>query len=247
MKTFYATDSGLVRDHNEDGVLINKNLDDDFLLIVADGMGGHSGGEIASSMAVDILGKAWAKHNSFTDKKEALKWLNSMFVDINQKIYDYANENVEYLGMGTTLTVALVFQNYTVLGHVGDSRCYVLTKKTIHQISKDHTLVNHLLKRGDISRDEAINHPKKNVLMKAVGTNKQIEVDYFDFKNDYNSLLICSDGLTDLVSDSVIYDTLVNHNTIDYRVDRLISQAKSNGGYDNISVALIEVGDSKQC
>ncbi len=245
MKSYYLTDNGLVRDHNEDSVLINKNLNGDHLMLVADGMGGHRAGDIASQMATEIIGKAWSKNEGFTDRNEALKWLNKMFMDINRSILEYASENVDCLGMGTTLTVALVFSKYTVIGHVGDSRCYVLTKKNMHQITKDHSLVNHLIKRGEITPEEAQYHPKKNVLMKAVGTNKGLEVDYFDFKNDYLTILLCSDGLTNLLTNEEIYSILVNSNTSEFKVERMVKVANDNGGYDNISVALLEMGDGK--
>jgi len=245
MKNYYLTDVGLVRDHNEDSIIVNKNLNGDYLMVVADGMGGHRAGDVASMMAVDIFGKAWSKVEGFKDRTEALKWLNAMFMDINKSIFDYANSHKECLGMGTTMTVALVFSDYTVIGHVGDSRCYVLTQKSLHQITSDHSLVNHLMRRGEITEEEAQFHPKKNVLMKAVGTNKGLEVDYYDFKNDYCSILLCSDGLTNLISNEEIYDILVNHNTVEYKVDRMIQAANDNGGYDNISVALLEVGEYK--
>ncbi len=147
MESYYLTDNGLVRDHNEDSVLINKNLNGDHLVLVADGMGGHRAGDIASKMATDSIGKAWVKNEGFSDRTEALKWLNAMFMNINSSILEYATENKDCLGMGTTLTVALVFSDYTVIGHVGDSRCYVLTKKSMHQITSDHSLVNHLIRR----------------------------------------------------------------------------------------------------
>lgn len=245
MKSYYLTDNGLVRDHNEDSVLISKNLNGDNIMVVADGMGGHRAGDIASTMAIDIFGKAWSKVEGFEGRDQALKWLNGMFMDINTSILTYANKHKECLGMGTTLTVALVFSDYTVIGHVGDSRCYVLTKKDLHQITSDHSLVNHLMRRGEITEEEAQFHPKKNVLMKAVGTNKGVEVDYYDFKNDYVSILICSDGLTNLISNEEIFNILVNHNTVEFKVDRMIQAANDNGGYDNISVALLEVGEFK--
>lgn len=245
MNGYCLTDTGLVRKHNEDSVLINKNLNNDYLLVVADGMGGHRAGDVASAICIDIIGKAWSKVEGFKDRKEALKWLNSIFMKVNQHILDYANDNEDCLGMGTTLTVALVFEDYTVIGHVGDSRCYVLTKKMMHQITTDHSLVNHLIKTKEITEEEAQFHPKKNVLMKAVGTNRSLEVDYFDFKNDYCSILLCSDGLTNLLTNEEIFDILVNHKTTEFRVDRLVNSAKDKGGYDNISVALLEVGEFK--
>ena len=174
MKSFYMTDAGKVRSHNEDSVIIVRNEEDDYLLAVADGMGGHRCGEVASSLAISYLGKHFQDTFREMDKESAITWIRDSVTEINRSIFNYALENPESKGMGTTLVLAISTKDYVLFGNVGDSSGFAMKDKSLHKITYDHTLVNLLVTAGELTEEEAKDHPKKNVLMKALGANNPI-------------------------------------------------------------------------
>ncbi len=243
MESFYLTDAGRVRSHNEDSVTILKNGSDEYLLIVADGMGGHRKGEVASSMALSQLGKRFTEISTIGTKLDAVNWLNDNVNEINKSIIDYATENVDSTGMGTTLVVALLTKEYLIFGNIGDSSGYALKNGKLHKVTKDHTLVNLLVEAGDLTEEEAKFHPKKNVLMKALGAAEKCEMDIFDVDLDSEGILLCSDGLTNMLTDEQI-EKVLNDDTleIEEKVSKLIRKCNARGGTDNISVAYLYKG-----
>ena len=204
MKSFYLTDAGKVRSHNEDSVTILKNGNNEYLLLVADGMGGHRAGEVASSMAITHLGKRFTSISSIGSKLDAVNWLTDNVNEINKNILEYAEENPDSKGLGTTLVLALYTKDFLIFGNIGDSSGYVLKNKKLHKITKDHTLVNLLVQAGDLTEEEAKYHPKKNVLMKALGASEKVELDIFDVETDIEGILLCSDGLTNMLTNEQI-------------------------------------------
>lgn len=246
MKSFYLTDVGKVRSHNEDSVVIIKNSDNEYLMAVADGMGGHSAGEVASSIAISYLSKKFSEEFKDKEKVDAVNWLRNIVVEINDLIFDYAKKHPESKGMGTTLVVALVTKKYILFANVGDSSGLVMKNKKLHKVTYDHTLVNLLLKAGELTEEEAKDHPKKNVLMKALGANDPIDVDIFDCDMEIESILLCSDGLTNMLDNDGIEKVLLEDIEIENKVIKLIRKSNNRGGTDNISVAYLclnEVGD----
>ena len=179
MKTFYLTDSGKVRDHNEDSVTILKNGNGEQLLIVADGMGGHRAGEVASSMVVTHMGKRFTEMSSVGSKLDAINWLNDNINEINKEILDYTKENPDSMGMGTTAVMALLTQDYLIFGNIGDSSGFVFKNGKLKKVTNDHTLVNLLVAAGDLTEEEAKYHTKRNLLMKALGSSEKCEHDIF--------------------------------------------------------------------
>jgi len=163
MKTFYLTDSGKVRDHNEDSVTILKNNADEYLLIVADGMGGHRAGEVASSMVINHFSKEFAELSTVGSKIDAINWLKDSINDVNNEIIEHTKKNPDSMGMGTTTVLALVTKDYLLFGNIGDSSGFVMKNDKLHKVTYDHTLVNLLLKAGELTEEEAKDHPKKNV------------------------------------------------------------------------------------
>jgi len=242
MKTFYLTDSGKVRDHNEDSVTIVKNQKDEYLMIVADGMGGHRAGEVASSMVVTHLGSRFASLSSIGSKLDAVNWLNANINEINSEIIKYAERNVDSLGLGTTVVVALLTENFLIFGNIGDSSGFVFKKGLLHKVTKDHTLVNLLVAAGDISPEEAQFHPKKNVLMRALGTSDMAELDVFEVVDidAIDAILLCSDGLTNMLTKEQI-EKVLNDPELDIedKMIKLIRKSNARGGTDNISVAYL--------
>ena len=245
MKSFYLTDAGRVRSHNEDSVTILKNANNEQLLIVADGMGGHRKGEVASSMALAHLGKRFTSISSMGTKLDAVNWLNDNINEINRQILKYAEENVDSTGMGTTLVVSVLTKDYLIFGNIGDSSGYVMKNSKLHKVTKDHTLVNLLVEAGDLTEEEAKYHPKKNVLMKALGASEKCEPDIFCVEDDdCEGILLCSDGLTSLLTDEQI-EKVLNENelSIEEKVSKLIRKCNARGGTDNISIAYLMIKD----
>ncbi len=241
MKTFYLTDAGKVRDHNEDSVTILKNASNEYLLIVADGMGGHRAGEVASSIAVAHLGTRFQEISSVGSKLDAVNWLNDNINEINKMILDYPKEFPEASGLGTTLVVALLTEEFLIFGNIGDSTGYVMKNNKLLKVTKEHTLVNFLLSVGEITEEEALNHPKRNVLMKALGATEVCELDIFDVERNVEGIMLCSDGLTNMLSkeqiEKVLNDKELN---IEEKVKKLIRKSNARGGTDNITIAYAE-------
>ena len=240
MKACYMTDPGRVRSHNEDSVTILKNASNEFLLVVADGMGGHRKGEVASSIVVSNLGKRFNDTPGIGTKLDAVNWLNDNISEINREILDYGEKNIDSKGLGTTVVVALLTKEYLIFGNIGDSSGYVIKNKKLHKVTHDHTLVNLLVDAGNLSEEEAKNHPKKNVLMKALGVADKCELDIFDIGCDIDGILLCSDGLTNMLTDEQIEKVLNDEElTMEEKVEKLIKKCNARGGNDNISVAYL--------
>ncbi|MDD3048599.1 MAG: Stp1/IreP family PP2C-type Ser/Thr phosphatase [Bacilli bacterium] len=246
MQSYYLTDAGKVREHNEDNVIILKNGNNEYLMAVADGMGGHRAGEIASSIAIDHLNKKFTELEKIGDKANAVNFLRDVVNEINDDIFKYTSENLESKGMGTTLVVSIITKEYLLFGNIGDSSGYVLKEDKLYKVTKDHTLVNLLVSTGELTKEEAKTHPRKNVLMKALGANNPAELDIFDVDMSVTSILLCSDGLTNMLNDEQIEKVLINEElTIEDKVIRLIKKSYNRGGTDNISIAYLikESGD----
>lgn len=245
MEFSYLTDPGQVRDHNEDSVTIVKNEKGEILMAVADGMGGHKGGEIASSIAITHIGKRFIDTSSVGSKEDAINFLKEIVSEANMLLYKYMEENPESVGMGTTIVIALLTDDFLLFGNIGDSSGFVIKNKKLYKITSDHTLVNLLVKSGEITEEEAKEHPRKNVLMRALGANMTVEMDVFDVEKDVSAILLCSDGLTNMLDTSQIEIVLDSNLDIDAKVQKLINKANNRGGTDNISVAYLQKGENK--
>ena len=248
MKSFYLTDAGKVRDHNEDSVIILKNSNNDYLMAIADGMGGHSAGEVASSIAISYLGDHFKESFLNMSKVDAVNWIRDAVNEINTLIFQHEKTHPESKGMGTTLVMAILTKEYLLFGNVGDSSGFVMKDDTLHKVTYDHTLVNLLVSAGELTKEEASSHPRKNVLMKALGASTDVDVDVFDCDMDITEILLSSDGLTNMVEMDKIEKVLLSKGDIEDKVIKLIQKANNRGGTDNISVAYLireEEGDDK--
>lgn len=240
MKTFYLTDSGKVRDHNEDSVTILKNANNEQLLIVADGMGGHRAGEVASSMVVTHMGEKFGELSTIGSKIDAINWLKDNICQINTEILDHTKQHPEALGMGTTAVMALLTNEYLIFANIGDSSGFVFKNGKLTKVTNDHTLVNLLVASGDLTEEEAKYHPKRNVLMKALGSSDKAELDIFDVDINIDGILLCSDGLTSMLTKEQIEKVLNDDDLeIEEQVIKLIRKSNARGGTDNISVAYL--------
>ena len=241
MKSYYLTDTGKVRSHNEDSVTIVRNGSGEYLLVVADGMGGHRAGEVASSLAVTHLGKRFSSMSSIGSMLDAVNWLNDNVSEINEAILESAKNHFDSTGLGTTLVLALLTKDYLIFGNIGDSSGFVLKNHKLHKVTHDHTLVNLLVEAGDLTEEEAKVHPKRNVLMKALGASEKVDLDIFEVEKDVDGLLLCSDGLTTMMTKEQVEKILEEDLTIEEKVSKMIKKCNARGGNDNISVALLEM------
>lgn len=240
IRAYAKSDIGKVRDMNQDYYYISDALDEIKLYILADGMGGYNGGEIASQLAT-MCAKNYIQNNFSQipkDRESIMKLVRSSMEYANMIVYEKAKENKDLEGMGTTLEICLIYNNKVYIGHIGDSRIYRIRKQIIRKLTQDHSYVQTLVKDGTITKEEAENHPKKNMLMKALGCNAFVEPDVTvkGFLKD-DIILMGSDGLTNLVKPEQMYQVITQN--IEQAPDNLIKIANQNGGYDNITVVII--------
>ncbi len=240
MEAYYVSDTGKVRTHNEDSVMIVKNLSGEYLMVVADGMGGHKAGEIASSIVVNGLTDEFKNMDSIGSKENAVNWIRQSVNNLNDSIFKYTYEFPESKGMGTTLVLSIITKEYILFGNVGDSSGFVVKNHELYKVTKDHTLVNLLVETGELTKEEAKNHPRKNVLMRALGANNPIDVDIFDVENTCDAILLCSDGLTNMLSKNQIEKVLNSDLSLEERIVKLIKKSNLRGGTDNVSIAYLE-------
>ena len=242
MRILAKSDIGKARDMNQDCFYVSDlNKDEIKLYIVADGMGGYKGGEIASSLAVKSV-KNFVFNNfkkSRKDREAILQLLKAAIEYANMIVYEKSKEDPELQDMGTTLDACLIYNNKVFIGHVGDSRVYRIRKNFMRKLTSDHSYVEKLVKEGTITKEEAYNHPKKNMLMKALGCNSLVQPDLIckGFLKD-DILLMCSDGLTNMLRDNEIYNILLKNP--DKPVEALIRNANNLGGHDNITVVIVD-------
>lgn len=244
MKVFTKTDIGQARSMNQDSLLVSENKDKGLnLYILADGMGGYKGGEIASKVAVTAIEKyITEKFDAISKDKESILDLIDDSIDFaNSAIYEESEQDEELQDMGTTLEVLLIYKNKVYIGHIGDSRIYRIRKGKMKKITTDHSYVEKLIQDGEITREEAYNHPKKNLLIKALGTDKVVEPDLlYTMLNKNDILLMCSDGLTNMIRENEILDTILSKEEQVDVTEILVNKANEAGGLDNISVIIID-------
>ncbi|NLX61058.1 MAG: Stp1/IreP family PP2C-type Ser/Thr phosphatase [Tissierellia bacterium] len=235
------TSKGRIREINQDFYYISADSKYP-LFIIADGMGGHKAGEVASKMAVEIIGSTLEKemNNLKLEDEYIVKIIKRSIWKANEEIYKRSLEREECFGMGTTVTLAWDIKEKIYIGHVGDSRAYLLRNNELYQITEDHSLVEELIKNGSISREEAKNHPQKNVITRAVGTSREIHVDVIiKEKNKGDILLLCTDGLTNMLNDDEIKELLLDDD-MQRACENLVDLSNDKGGFDNISVVAIK-------
>jgi protein phosphatase len=232
----HITDVGKVRDNNEDCYYVDENKG---LFIVADGMGGHNAGEIASRYAIKFF---CAHFYSLIDEDDNEDHIES-YIDrsvrfANSKLYEISKDIKSLDGMGTTLTILYLYKGKAYIGNVGDSRVYFVND-VLNQITTDHSLVEELLKKGEITEEEARNHPQRNIITQAVGSDSGVEIQLISMPYEGEKVLLATDGLTNLVEDFEIYD-LITSNSLEESCGKLVNLANDRGGNDNITVVIFE-------
>ena len=240
------TDTGLARDNNEDAVAFDSPTG---LCILADGMGGYNAGEIASGMATAFIKSEMSRWLSQAGKnanaKDVRRAMEICVQNANHSIFNAANSNPQYTGMGTTLVVGVFQVDRLVIGHIGDSRCYRLRGDTFVQITKDHSLLQEQIDAGLITPEQALTSANKNLVTRALGVEDAVLLDVTEHIVEVGDIyLMCSDGLSDMVRDQAILEVMLPHATLEQTGKQLISAANANGGRDNISVILAQATES---
>lgn len=238
MKIYAMTDVGRKREVNQDYVYVTDEPVGPFpnLLAVADGMGGHKAGDFASKFTVNLLRKE-LEDTTIGRPEEILK---NIVTIANNKLIEVAATDVKLDGMGTTLVAATIVGNTLYFANVGDSRLYLINDK-IRQLSKDHSLVEEMVRLGGIKEEEAKNHPDKNIITRAIGVKEEVEADVFEYRlKKGDIILMCTDGLSNMVEDEDMFDIVKGSRDIVEAVQMLVEKANSNGGRDNIGVAMAE-------
>lgn len=229
------SDLGNVRNLNEDYAEFYE--DEDYrICVLADGMGGHNAGEIASETASKALIKYIRDNMNLYNCRELLE---KAVKHANLKVFNLSHCSDTYTGMGTTLVACLITKDVTLIANIGDSSCYGIKSGEVVKITKDHSLVQELLDCGSISSEQAINHPQRNVITRAIGTEDDVEVDVFEIrKNDFDFFLMCSDGLSNEINLNNIKSFDIKEKELQNICEKLVESAKFNGGRDNITVML---------
>ncbi len=236
------TDMGLRRKNNEDSFHVNGNLG---LCVLADGMGGAAAGELASQIFAQTAVEVFSRHGTSTED-EVLGLLQQAYQTANERILSHVQENPGHAGMGCTGEILRFFDERFAIGHVGDSRAYLYRSSELRQLTRDHSLVQDQVDQGLITREEARRHRLRNVILRAVGTKEELAVDFVRGRVLPGDIfLLCSDGLTDMVEDKVIWRVLTKTGQIEEKVDQLIELANRAGGNDNVTVVLSEVLEIK--
>lgn len=245
---FASTDCGRVRSNNEDAVSIDAQAQ---IAVLADGMGGYSAGEVASSMAVTLIHaemRAWLMQSDEPPLGNDIRRALEICVDnANQAIYSAALTHGEYAGMGTTLVVGVLSEDKLVLGHVGDSRCYRWRAGVLKQLTRDHSWLQEQLDAGLLTPQQAAVSPNRNLVTRALGVEPTVLVEINEFRMEpHDLLLMCSDGLSEMLQPDEIAALVSADETLEEKTTRLIAAANANGGRDNISVLLVQAGQAQR-
>lgn len=237
MKSYSLTDTGRVRSMNEDYVFVSERpigrLSN--LFVVADGMGGHNAGERASSYAVEVLLQSIRKNK----EKNPVKVMRRAIESANDMVYQESISSDRSRGMGTTMVAAVICKDRLYVANVGDSRLYIINSQ-IRQITKDHSLVEEMVRLGKLTKEEGRNHPDKNIITRAIGAEETVQIDCFEERIGIRDVvLLCSDGLTNMVSDEQIQQIINTEKNLQKAAELLVETANRNGGRDNITVLLI--------
>ena len=235
------SDIGKKRLANEDSYFVSEFTKNIGYIIVADGMGGHSGGAVASKLTVDCI-KGYFENNFDWKNEDDIKHLLKCGIELaNKTVYAAAKKDSQLLGMGTTVVLCIVEGEKIYIANVGDSRLYHITQDKINQVTKDHSLVQELIDLGKISEQEAENHPNKNLITRAVGTNEEVEIDFYKFRAKCGDMIvICTDGLSNMVGKDEIKSIVANDDNLKNAVKKLVDKANERGGLDNITVAAVK-------
>lgn len=242
MKIIAMSDIGNVRKVNQDYVRFYSKNDHEALIVLCDGMGGHNAGEIASQMTCDDIMERYLDHGDFHGEDDIHQWMDQVINHAHKLVKKKSYESKELEGMGTTVVMVFMSDDTAYISHVGDSRAYIFKDHQLVQLTKDDTLVNILVDSGTISKDDAMFHPQKNILLQAVGVSDILKISFMSLKVEDEFLLVCSDGLYNSLYDNQLIEILEKDLSLEEKAQQLMDTANTFGGKDNIGFALIYNG-----
>lgn len=240
LRYYGETHVGLRRENNQDSFCIMENGEQAILALVCDGIGGGNAGDIASRLCVDHMKERFLAAKELDSDLEVKNWLKEMIQEANDLVFAKASNHQEYRGMGTTIVGVLKVKERSYIFNAGDSRTYGLYQDDFLCLTEDHSYVADLIKRGEVTLEEASKHPNRNMLTNALGIWNTMRIDINKIKEDYQSLLICSDGLHGYVKEEAIQKVLRSKHSVNEKVHQLIQMALDAGGYDNVTVIVLE-------
>ena len=240
MQYWGVTDQGRIRKNNQDSFSIIENNANNVLAIVCDGIGGARHGDWASNLVCEKLAESFCDSSAFSGKQSAKKWFKTNLQAVNELIYERSLLSADCRGMGTTAVGLICYKNGILVANCGDSRCYQYEKEELSQVTSDHTVIADLICQGAITAEEARTHPKRHILSRAIGADNEVKIDFFDVAGEAEFVLLCSDGLTGLVSDEEIKKVLGKRGNCEKKAKELLEIANNKGGYDNITVVLLK-------
>lgn len=236
----YKVDIGKVRLSNEDRAVALTNTRGNILMLVCDGMGGANKGDYASSIAARIFSDSFMEKQRFYSRFSAIRWIYKVAKEANKQIFRESSSSETYKGMGTTLTLVLLINDYMIVGQIGDSRAYRLSNNKLEQLTEDQTYVSFLYRTGKITKEEMKTHPKRHVLSNALGVFPHLDIDLKIHNYHNENILVCSDGLFNNVEENNIESILCGNDSAEQKANELISLANNSGGSDNIAVIVWE-------
>lgn len=247
MKISVHSNIGKQRSSNQDYAEYFINETGQVLLVLCDGVGGSQAGDVASEMTTKFIGDRFLALDQVLETQDAHDWLNRSIEDVNKYIYDESNSNDQFQGMSTTLVMAIVSADSVIVAHVGDSRAYVLSEGQIIQITEDHSLVNELIRTGELTKEEGENHPRRNVVTQSIGGTPHVEweINIFD-RQPVDVLLLCSDGLSNMVSPDQMLALLNQEKPLEELGQDLVQAANDAGGTDNITLILVTADQAEE-
>lgn len=243
VKYIFASEIGLVRQENQDYLAVSEK-DNAFFAVIADGIGGAKAGSLASKMAVEIMKQSFEEHDDFSSRKAVKAWFHDAITKANHAVYRKSKRSLRYEGMGTTLIAIVMFQNEALAFNIGDSRIYIYHNKQLSCLSHDQTFAYEMYLRKQITLKETETHPKRNILMNAVGIDRKIKYEVVEIPAIWDQILLSSDGLHSYVAKEKI-ETILALESMSEKKNRLIEASYQAGGFDNVSIILIE-GDQDE-
>lgn len=245
MRFAAASHKGLVRENNEDcyRIIQGDGRKTPATFIIADGMGGHNSGEVASRVAVDYSEQIIMQNGDrLKNSRHLPEFIQEIMEGANRKVFDLANRDITHTGMGTTMILSMVQGARMCTGHVGDSRLYMIRKGKIEKITQDHSLIEEMVRNGTITKTEASSHPRKNIITKALGCTGELQMDMYETRlKPYDKLLLCTDGLSNMVSEQEVLQILDREQEPGNACKALVQAANEYGGQDNITVIAVYI------
>lgn len=240
MQITVRSNIGKKRSSNQDYADYFESRAGQVLFVLCDGVGGNLAGDVASRKTTEFIGSRFKQLDHYMSKEVMEEWMDKIIYEVNAFIVEVSDQSTDYVGMGTTLVLATVVEDFVVVAHVGDSRAYTYHQGVLVQLTEDHSLVNELVKSGEITPEESLNHPRRNIVTQSIGGDLQVEAEFTQMhKNQVELLMLCSDGLSNMLSSELMIELIEAEKDLNQLASNFIEAANDAGGLDNITIILV--------